>query len=102
MVDIPTKMDPEEEYFARQEIERKKKWAKENAEKMAADEKKRRQELHFMKCPKCGMDLQTIEYRGVKVDQCASCNGTWFDAGEIDLVLSQEHGFFGKMMGMFK
>jgi hypothetical protein len=61
------------EYFARQDLELRKKFARER---------------HFMKCPKCGMDLHTIELHGISVDQCAACLGTWFDRGEVEQLLA--------------
>ena len=54
-LDKPSKA--EDEYFARQELERRKKWAKEQAANMAAAEKENLKKAHWMKCPKCGMDL---------------------------------------------
>jgi Zn-finger nucleic acid-binding protein len=30
------------------------------------------------------MELKEIEVRGVQVDRCFSCNGTWLDAGELE------------------
>ena len=48
-------------------------------------------ELHSMKCPKCGMDLHTIELHGVGVDRCAACMGTWFDNGEVEQMLHPDH-----------
>lgn len=100
-IDKPSRA--EDEYFARQELERRKQWAKEQSAKMATTEKERLRQLHDMKCPKCGMDLTTIEFRGIKLDRCPSCNGTWFDAGEVEQLLSpQNSGLFGKMMSIFK
>lgn len=93
----------EDEYFARQEIEKRKKWAQEQASKMAAEEKERLKKLHYMKCPKCGMDLTTIEYQGISVDKCPHCNGTWFDAGEVEQLLNPKNaGLFGKVMSVFR
>jgi len=43
-----------------------------------------------MHCPKCGMTLQTITYRGVEVDRCFSCNGTWLDEGELEKIAEYE------------
>lgn len=93
--------DTEDEYFARQEIERKKQWEAERASKMEAEEKQRLKDLHQMKCPKCGMDLHPLEYRGLTLDRCVSCNGTWFDAGELDQLLAQDAGFMNKMKTFF-
>lgn len=37
-------------------------------------------------CPKCDEPLVIIEFEGVEVDHCLECRGTWFDAGELELV----------------
>ena len=93
----------EEEYFIRKELERKKQWEKERAAKMVTEEREKLQKLHHMKCPKCGMDLHTIELEGISVDRCVSCNGTWFDAGEIEqLTKEQNKGLLGRVMTVFR
>ena len=94
----------EDEYFAKQELERRKQWAKEQSAKMATAEKDRLKQLHYMKCPKCGMDMSTIELQGVSVDQCPSCGGIFFDKGEIDEMLKAEKssGIVGKVLGVFR
>ena len=99
--DKPSKA--EDEYFARQEFERRKKWAAEQAAKTSREEKEKLKALHYMKCPKDGNDLHTIEVHGVKVDQCGVCNGTWFDAGEVEMLSNPKNsGLFGKVMSIFK
>lgn len=103
MSDIDKPSRAEDEYFARQELERRKKWAAEQSAKMAVEEKERLKQLHFMKCPKCGMDLTTIEFQGISVDKCPNCNGTFFDAGEVEQLLEPKNsGLFGKVMSVFK
>jgi uncharacterized protein len=100
-------MDPrkpsenEEEYFQRLELERKKQWEKERAAKMQEGEKTKLKDLHFMKCPKCGMDLHTIDFKGFKIDRCVSCNGTWLDAGEMEQILEHEHPVLSRFKGIF-
>ncbi|MFL5278139.1 MAG: zf-TFIIB domain-containing protein [Myxococcales bacterium] len=74
----------EEEYFARENAERLRKLAVEEKTRMAGAERERLQKLHFMRCPKCGMELKEIRFRDVQVDRCFSCNGTWLDAGELE------------------
>jgi protein-arginine kinase activator protein McsA len=102
MSDIDKPSRAEDEYFARQELERRKKWAQEQAGKMAGEEKNRLRELHWMKCPKCGMDLQEIELHGVKVDSCASCGGMFLDAGEIDQLGKKDEGVLGRVASLFR
>lgn len=95
--------DREEEFFARQEWERKRKVAHEHEERLKAEERKKLIDLHWMRCPKCGMELVEIDYRGLKVDQCSSCNGVWLDAGELDaLAASDKGGFMGGLQAFFK
>lgn len=105
MADINKPHRSEDEYFMRQELERRKKWAAEQSEKMADEEKKRRKELHWMKCPKCGMDLSEIDMFGVKVDECASCGGLFLDHGEIHQMLEadkKDKGVFARLFSVFE
>ena len=100
-IDKPSKA--EDEYFARQELERRKKWAQEQAAKMAGEQKEQLKQLHWMKCPKCGMDLKEIELHGVKVDQCASCGGVFLDAGEMEQIEKHDQGgVMGRVFSMFR
>lgn len=101
MSDIDKPSKAEDEYFTKLELERKKQWEKERQAKMGSQEKEKLKELHFMKCPKCGMDLHTIDYKQLKLDRCVSCNGTWFDAGEMETLLESDQGFLGKVKGLF-
>lgn len=92
----------EEEYFARMEFERKKKSEGEAQKKMAEWEKNRLKELHYMKCPKCGMELIEIDYRGIKVDKCSGCEGIWLDAGELEAISKVEKKVLDKWFDVFK
>ena len=92
----------EEEYFARLELERRKKIEEEKHKRMAEEEKRKHRELHFMRCPKCGMELREIDYRGINVDKCFSCDGVWLDAGEIDQLAKLEKPALDKLFRVFK
>jgi Zn-finger nucleic acid-binding protein len=54
---------------------------------------------HRMKCPKCGFDLLTTTLHGVEIDQCPSCHGVWFDAGEADAMLKRSDAERGLLRG---
>ena len=43
-----------------------------------------------MRCPKCRADMELIDYEGVEIDRCGTCNGIWFDVGEVELLLNNE------------
>jgi len=100
MPDKPS--EKEEEYFARIEFEKKKKLEHEKHLKLAAEEKKRLKELHFMRCPKCGMELIEIDHKGIKVDKCSECDGVWLDAGELESAACLEKGALDKLFSVFK
>ena len=93
--------EQEEEYFARIEFERKKGLAEEREKKLKEEERTRLKELHWMRCPKCGMELVEIDYRKVRVDKCTSCGGVWLDPGELEQV-GEQSGFLGAFMKAFK
>ena len=93
----------EEEYFAREEAERRQREALEQARHMEEAERKRLKDLHYMKCPKCGMDLQTTLFRGVQIDKCYHCHGMWLDDSEIEqLAGHEEFNVFQSVARIFK
>lgn len=92
----------EEEYFARRAFEQKKQLAEERERKLKEEERRRLKEQHWMRCPKCGMELAEIDFRGVKIDKCTSCSGVWLDAGELEQVAQAEAGFLGGFLKVFK
>ncbi|HPH28253.1 MAG TPA: zf-TFIIB domain-containing protein [Pseudomonadota bacterium] len=83
--------DSEDEYFAREEAARQQRAALENAKKTADADREARKKLHFMKCPKCGYDLQEQVFKGVTIDKCYSCGYVGFDDKELDAVLGHEN-----------
>lgn len=91
----------EQEYFARLEAEKKRKQADEARAKLAQEEREQAKQLHYMKCPKCGMPLEEIAVGDVKVDKCFACEGMWFDKGEVEAMKSKEPGFIGRLLGVF-
>lgn len=94
--------EKEEEYFAKMEFERKKKIEEEKHRTLIEEEKKRLKELHFMRCPKCGMELIEIDYKALKVDKCSACEGVWLDAGELEMISKLEKTALDKLFTVFK
>lgn len=92
----------EEEYIARLEFEEKKKREQVRHKKLVAEEKKKLKELHYMRCPKCGMELIEMDYKKLKIDKCSSCQGIWLDAGEFEAVTELEKSALDKFFRVFK
>jgi hypothetical protein len=81
----------EEEYFAKEETARMHALAVDRARRMEQEELARLKAAHFMKCPKCGFDLETVGFKGLKIDRCFHCGGTWLDQGELETLAGHEH-----------
>jgi hypothetical protein len=94
--------EKEEEYFVRMEFERKKKVEEGKHQKLREEEKKKLRDLHFMRCPKCGMELIEIDYQGIKVDKCSECRGVWLDAGELEAAAGLEKTTLDRFFSVFK
>ena len=102
MSDFDKPSKAEDEYFAKQEIERRKKWAQEQAAKKTVEEKEQLKQAHWMKCPKCGNDLAELEFHGVKVDQCGNCGGIFLDKGELEAIEKHDSGVLGRVFSVFR
>jgi hypothetical protein len=103
MADLGKPSTAEDEYFVREDAEKKRKIALEQKKVTAAAEQQRLKDLHFMHCPKCGMKLQEVHMRGVDVDVCFSCNGVFLDAGELEKIEKPEsRGVMSAILGWLK
>ena len=91
----------EEEYFARHEIARRRKAAREREAALLIEKREHARVLHHMKCPKCGMQLEEISFGDVRLDKCFHCEGLWLDKGELDTIRQKEAGFMGSILGVF-
>lgn len=96
--------EAEEEYFAKQEFERKKKLAEEQMKSINVKERENLKQLHYMHCPKCGMELVEIKYKEIEIDECPNCKGFWLDAGELEKVVSEtdKTSFLSNVLKIFK
>jgi hypothetical protein len=94
----------EDEYFAREELEAKKRLAFQQQRDTVQSEKERLKALHHMHCPKCGMDLHTVRYGKLDVDTCFNCHGVWLDAGELHQIAKQDdrHPVVDAILNWFK
>jgi hypothetical protein len=100
MIEKPS--ENEEEYFTRQEMETKRRLAADHQARIQQEERARARELHFMKCPKCGMQLEEILAGEVRIDKCFHCQGLWLDEGELERVSRKEPGFMGRLVAALR
>ena len=74
----------EEDYFAKEDAEKKRKMAQKVHREMAADEARRLRDLHRGHCPSCGQGMHELKLRGVPVTVCFACNGVFLEQQNIE------------------
>lgn len=80
----------EEEYFAREEAEKLRRLHKEKQAALAPVDLEKLKQLHWMHCPKCGVELQTLKWREVEVEKCFQCGVIVLDDGELETLAGKE------------
>jgi len=98
-----SKPTAEDEYFAREDAEKLRKLAAEQRKGLAEGEQERLKALHHNHCPHCGLAMNEVSYRGVKVLRCFSCSGTFLASGELEKVIRAEpHGLMSDVLRIFE
>lgn len=90
----------EDEYFVKQDAE----LIKAQRERLDKERARAERRSHYMKCPKCGADLQEQDFHHMKIDKCPECHGLWLDQGEMEMLehvdQSAVRGFIRSMFGL--
>ncbi len=95
--------NPEDEYFVREDAEKKRRIALEMKRQLASEQQAALRNLHYMHCPKCGMKMQEIRYGKMDVDACFSCGGVFLDKGEIDVIAHpRQKGIMAAILNWFR
>ncbi|MGH3993179.1 MAG: zf-TFIIB domain-containing protein [Pseudonocardiaceae bacterium] len=45
-------------------------------------------------CPKCQNLMQTVDKRGVHIEQCQGCKGIFLDRGELEQIAGAEQNYY--------
>lgn len=94
--------DFEAEYFIREDAASKHQIHEQNKRhhKKAADEELRA--LHYMKCPKCGHDLEKKRLSYIDVDQCSSCGVLVLAPDDVERFIAEEKSVLKSFIDFFK
>ena len=92
--------DQEEAYFKQKESALR----LERDQKRAEQEKSQQKELHWMRCPKCGSEMEEQDLETIKIDYCKECGGMYFDKGEFEIAAKslESHTMFDKISSFLK
>jgi len=96
-------MSEENKYFEKLEAEKKARLAKDIRDKRDVEALTARKGLHWLKCGKCGADMDTVIFRGVEIDLCPDCGAVLLDQGELEQLSGKDQsGIFSSLRDMFK
>lgn len=87
----------EEEYFRRQEADRRRDDAWDNLQKTSRANQAEQARLkagQLRLCPECKTALEKRTLRGVELDLCGSCHGCWIKAGVLEQLGNKKKGGF--------
>jgi hypothetical protein len=84
--------NPEDDYFARIEREKTEKLRKQlQAENRKATAEERKA-AHWLRCGKCGGQMDTQVFRGVEIEVCPDCGAVLLDPGELEALAGADQG----------
>ena len=90
----------EDEYFVKRDAE----LIKAQRARLDAERAKAERASHFMRCPKCGGQLEEVDFHHLKIDRCTDCGGIWLEKGEMEMLehvdQSKIRGFVRSMFGL--
>ena len=92
----------EDEYILQQDAVDRHRLAVDKARRMAAEERERLRTLHHMKCPTCGLDLASLFYRGIAIDRCQHCGGTWLSPAALEQLAGRGGDFLSQLVTAFR
>ncbi len=92
----------ETDYFIRENATSKHKFDQEQKKKNKKAHDEELKALHFMKCPKCGHDLETKRMSYIDVDQCTSCGVLVLEPDNVDRFIAEEQSILKSLIDFFK
>ena len=103
----------EDEWFAKNEQDMLKGFKRERerreaevAKQLQADEARKKQQLHWMKCPNCGSDMVDHKIEDLKLMKCTLCEGIFMDRAAFEdlglKTIDERQHFTKRLLHLFK
>jgi hypothetical protein len=97
-----TERNPDDEYFAKLDQEKKEKLRAQLAAEQKTKELEERRLQYWHHCGKCGAKMDTFAYRGHDIEVCPECGATLLDRGELEsLAGADRSGAFVGLLDLF-
>lgn len=92
----------ESEFFAREEAEKIHRIAEQKRREELEAQRTESKNIHFMKCPKCGADLKTVQMGLVDVEECTECETLVLDKDKLKKIEVADKSIFKSLLEVFK
>lgn len=92
----------EDAYFAAEDAEKLHRLAQEKHKEKELHIQQTQKALHYMKCPKCGDNLRTVQHHFVEIDECPTCGVIVLDKGELDKIIRDETSILKSFVDVFR
>jgi uncharacterized protein len=89
----------EDEYFKRIDDEKKARLAEEHKARKKVEDLKARKATHYLKCGKCGADMDTQVWKGIEIELCPDCGAVLLDPGELEALTGADRSTFFNTLG---
>lgn len=93
--------EAEEDYFAKIEAEKKRKLAEKKRAEMQTKEVEALKEAHHMRCPGCGLELDTLVFKGLSINRCFHCGGVFLGKEAFESLCGEEHNLLSQIWSVF-
>jgi hypothetical protein len=98
---MPKPPHPDNEYFGKMDIKKKKKLADDKAEATSKFEEKSLHDLHWHKCPECGHDMKDYSFKGYTIAKCSNCQGAFLQAEVLRGLCGEDSQIIESIMDVF-
>jgi uncharacterized protein len=98
MPDSTKPSNVEEEYFAREDVEKKHAMALRRAAALEDEQREQLRKLHHGHCPNCGMELHKLKRGVVETETCFNCQGVWLPKGQLEHLMNEHEGFGSRLV----
>lgn len=93
--------ETEEEYFAKLDVEKKRKIVEKKRAKLAEEEVESLKQTHRMRCAGCGFELDPIVFKGVTINKCFHCGGAFLTNEAFGKLCGQDNRILEKILEIF-
>ncbi len=95
----------EEEYFRRQEADRRSDEARDHLQQTSRAHRAAPAPpvaAGLRSCPECKIALEKRTSRGIEHDHCSSCGGIWLEAGGLEKLSKKHRVFLAKLLATWR